>query len=881
MANPAMVVRIAANLAELKKNLAEGRNQIEATTAGMQKLATSFQGDRLIQAAHNVAAAVNQIGGASNLTEREQAKVNRTVEQALEKYRALGKDAPEALKKLAADTAHATEKTSTLATAAKNLFALFSARAIINAANDAIAYGGKISDLASKAGMTAEAFQRMGFAAGQSGVPVERLADGAVQLSKRLVEGEKSSVAAVKALGLSMSDLIASGPERALYAIGDAIATVPNPMEQAAIATNLFGRTGADFLPAFKGHMQEVADASQRAGLVLSEDTVRALDSADDSFARVRVSMTVMIGQALEPMLPLIETLATWLGNNLPAGLQAARAGFDALILVGLRFRAWLLDTSVSIAQAVADVPVLGRVFGESSGDIAEMARRAQEARDAVNSFVAQGVEPTKRAVETTTPPLRGFGAALHEVTTHTKNAKDAQVEIAPVAERFTGLVSRSLTETGKLTQQLETWARVNGAQLAPSILEVNSALDAQVPLVSTMQTQWAQFAPTVAQNTAEAARRGVGLFQSLMDGLPQVILGAVQGGGSVIGAAGTHIGTSLMDKFSKRFGPAIKAALPFGIGEAVTALLPTLGALFGPVAEKIAGFFKKIFGGPSAEEVRGREAVAAFEQQLASLLNQTQRNEAGNESWKQTVIAIRDAYLAAGRTEAEALRDAERLWQSSKQGAEASKAVIAEIEQKMHDVATAAADTEAAATDALDGIGASGSVTADDVQAAMARAMEATRVASETGSLDAQIAADIAAQEADRLADEFEQSLDRAGAAGAVAIDRVGLAIDHLPDVVDIEIRGNYQTYGAPPTGDGYAAGTMGAHGQWFRNFGPATATVLHGREAVVTPQQAPAFAQAVLGGGWSDADAELKRMLRDLPRSLKLAIREAMAMA
>ena len=63
MAQPSMVVRVAANLAELKKNLAEGKDQIEAVRAGFTKLATSFQGDKIIQAAHNVTAAVNQVGG--------------------------------------------------------------------------------------------------------------------------------------------------------------------------------------------------------------------------------------------------------------------------------------------------------------------------------------------------------------------------------------------------------------------------------------------------------------------------------------------------------------------------------------------------------------------------------------------------------------------------------------------------------------------------------------------------------------------------------------------------------------------------------------------------------------------------------------------------
>jgi hypothetical protein len=103
-AAPVMVVRIAASLAELKKNLAEGKNQIETTTQAMAKLATSFQGDKLIQQAHNVAAAVNQIGGAAKLTEAEQARVNRVVQAALEKYAVLGKEAPAALRQLAEAT---------------------------------------------------------------------------------------------------------------------------------------------------------------------------------------------------------------------------------------------------------------------------------------------------------------------------------------------------------------------------------------------------------------------------------------------------------------------------------------------------------------------------------------------------------------------------------------------------------------------------------------------------------------------------------------------------------------------------------------------------------------------------------------------------------
>src|SRR4051812_3703617 len=102
--NPAMIVRVAASIEELKKNLKEGRDQIETTTAAMSKIAASLSGDKLIQQAHNVAAAVEQIGGASKLTDSEMARVNATVEKALAKYKALGQEAPHALQQLADQT---------------------------------------------------------------------------------------------------------------------------------------------------------------------------------------------------------------------------------------------------------------------------------------------------------------------------------------------------------------------------------------------------------------------------------------------------------------------------------------------------------------------------------------------------------------------------------------------------------------------------------------------------------------------------------------------------------------------------------------------------------------------------------------------------------
>ncbi len=104
MAAPVLQVRVAATLNELKANLAEGVNQIEITRSALQRMANGYDGSRIISQAGATAAAIQQIGGVTKLTEAEQARANAVIEQALDKYRALGKEAPPGLQDLADST---------------------------------------------------------------------------------------------------------------------------------------------------------------------------------------------------------------------------------------------------------------------------------------------------------------------------------------------------------------------------------------------------------------------------------------------------------------------------------------------------------------------------------------------------------------------------------------------------------------------------------------------------------------------------------------------------------------------------------------------------------------------------------------------------------
>ncbi len=166
-----MVIRIAASVAELKKNLSEGKAQIETTTASMEKLASSLRGDKLIQSAHNITAAVNEIEGATKLTDAEAARVNATLEKAIAKYQALGKEAPAAMRQLAEETRRVEAPTTALqkiAGALSGTFGQFTAAGLASAGIQKLAAGMReFTATAAKLPAMEASFNRLAAGAGE------------------------------------------------------------------------------------------------------------------------------------------------------------------------------------------------------------------------------------------------------------------------------------------------------------------------------------------------------------------------------------------------------------------------------------------------------------------------------------------------------------------------------------------------------------------------------------------------------------------------------------------------------------------------------------------------------------------------------------------
>lgn len=96
-----------------------------------------------------------------------------------------------------------------------------------------------------------------------------------------------------------------------------------------------------------------------------------------------------------------------------------------------------------------------------------------------------------------------------------------------------------------------------------------------------------------------------------------------------------------------------------------------------------------------------------------------------------------------------------------------------------------------------------------------------------------------------ERITNKLQEVID-----AIIGSNGLGAALKSLPKNTTLEVDLIYREDGSsrgrlPANEDpGYAAGTIGRHGRWFKNFGAGTRTTLHNDEAVVRSDQAGAFA-------------------------------------
>ena len=265
------------------------------------------------------------------------------------------------------------------------------AGAIKDAAVDSAAYADEIMTLSAQTHLSTDTLQEFQYMSELVDVDLNTVTGSLTKLTKNMsaaAGGSKSTTEAFNAIGVSVSDSNGNlrSAEDVFYDVIDALGKMDNETERDAAAMAIFGKSAKELNPlidAGTGAIAAFAEEAHATGYVLDGETLGSLGAVDDSFQRMKTTMTATRNQIVAQFAPALAEG----GNQL-----------------------------LSFAQSV-DWQQVGSIIGSVVSKVASYIPTIISTMQDVVSYMQTNVIPTVERVWTTVEPvLSKVGALVEEV---------------------------------------------------------------------------------------------------------------------------------------------------------------------------------------------------------------------------------------------------------------------------------------------------------------------------------------------------------------------------------------------------------------------------------------------------------------------------------
>lgn len=206
---------------------------------------------------------------------------------------------------------------------------------VLGQVKDAIAsgleYASALGEQAQQLGVSTKALQEYRYAASQTGISQEEMDKSLQRLTRSLgqaVSGAKGPSAAFAKLGIDIKGFVATGGDAGdlLPLIADGLAKLQNPAERAAVGAQILGKNFQVLEPLLlngsKG-INNLRDAAQELGLVLSSKQINDADAAADKLSAVKQVLEAKLAGVVADNSKEILDLATALSDLASAAIKA------------------------------------------------------------------------------------------------------------------------------------------------------------------------------------------------------------------------------------------------------------------------------------------------------------------------------------------------------------------------------------------------------------------------------------------------------------------------------------------------------------------------------------------------------------------------------
>lgn len=289
--------------------------------------------------------------------------------------------------------------------------------------------GDQLNKMSARTGVSVEALSALSFAAEQSGTNSETLEKSIRKMQKTISDagsGMATATDALGALGLVLGDVAGLAPENQFRKIAKSLDGITDPTKQAAVAMDVFGKSGAMLIPML-GDMEALEKEAADLGLVMSTEDATSAAILNDAINRLSKSLrtiSLAIGGAIAPELSKLadsflitaQDIRKWIdanGETITVSLRAAAAigGFGVAIigvgkLINLGEKAiWGLQKAYSaygaITEAVSKAPAVFGAAVEGAGSAIKGASSAITLfKDGLKSIARDGSFAVKTFIE-------------------------------------------------------------------------------------------------------------------------------------------------------------------------------------------------------------------------------------------------------------------------------------------------------------------------------------------------------------------------------------------------------------------------------------------------------------------------------------------------
>jgi hypothetical protein len=326
-------------------------------------------------------------------------------------------------------------------TFAAGFAAYLSADALVSFTKAQIDAMDALDEMSQKIGISTDELSKLAYAAKFSGVDIDSLQTGLVKLSKATIDaasGTGSASDAFKAIGVSVKD--ASGnlksTEALIYDIADAFAKYEDGQGKVNVATDIFGKAGANLIPVFNGGRKGLQDMGleleKLGGVVMPQAAAQAAlfnDNLDKLSVLAKSSAKSFANE-------LIPTLNTFLETLIEA--QKAQLSFSQML------RASITSPFINVEE-----------------DILKVKKAIEDLESGTKSFLDKRAIDFIRGDKAVLDDLRKELTFLEAVSAARKKAKEAENQ-APTPKKLSIPVKAAEDKTAennakKLTETIKS----------------------------------------------------------------------------------------------------------------------------------------------------------------------------------------------------------------------------------------------------------------------------------------------------------------------------------------------------------------------------------------------------------------------------------------